>query len=67
MIDNIEADILVKTPIKRRIPDTSSARAIGICISTGIPMFVKKPVNPGLNFPEPLTMKITANAALKPK
>lgn len=51
-IDNIEAEILVKAPIIKRIPGTSSPRAIKNCISAGIPIWFKNPTKPGLNFPK---------------
>jgi hypothetical protein len=35
------------------IPHTVSAKAIGICISAGKPIFDKNPVKPGLNFADP--------------
>ena len=53
MIDKIDDEILDKTPKIRRMPPIVSAKAIGICISAGIPKLVKKPATPGLNFPDP--------------
>ena len=53
MITSNDADNLLRTPIINKIPGTNSANAIGICISTGSPMFVKKLANPGLNLPIP--------------
>ena len=67
MIDNIDDDILVKTPTMRRIPVIVSARAIGICISGGNPMLFRNSKNPGLNFPVPLAMNITPMAVLNPQ
>ena len=67
MIHKIDEEILDKTPTMRRVPPIVSAKAIGICISTGNPILVRKPAKPGLNFPDPWTMKITPIAALIPK
>ncbi|KKN04387.1 hypothetical protein LCGC14_1097970 [marine sediment metagenome] len=53
MMDKIDEEILDKTPTIRRIPPIVSAKAIGICISTGNPIFVRKPAKPGSNFPDP--------------
>jgi len=53
MIDKIDEEILDKTPTIRRMPPIVSAKAIGIYISTGNPIFVRKPAKPGLNFPDP--------------
>jgi len=35
------------------VPPIVSAKAIGICISAGTPIFVSIPAKPGLNFPDP--------------
>ena len=53
MIDKIDEEILDKTPMIRRMPPIVSAKAIGICSSTGNPLFARKPAKPGSNFPEP--------------
>ena len=53
MIDKIDEEILDKTPMIRRMPPIVSAKAIGICNSTGNPIFVRKPAKPGSNFPDP--------------
>lgn len=66
MIESNDVDNLLRTPTINKIPGTNSARAIGICISIGNPMFVKKFVNPGLNLPIPCTIKIMPIADLKP-
>ena len=46
-------DNLLNMPKIKKTPGINSANAIGICISTGIPMFVRKLLNPGLNFAMP--------------
>ena len=66
-IDNKEAETLVKNPTIKRMPPIVSSNATGICNSTGNPMLVKNPENPGLNFGMPWTRKITPTAALIPK
>ena len=66
MIDINDADNLLRTPITNKIPGINSAKAIGICISAGNPMFDKKLVNQGLNLPIPWTIKITPIADLMP-
>ena len=48
-----DADNLLRTPIRIKIPGTNSANAIGICNSTGNPMFGKFSANPELNFEIP--------------
>ena len=53
MIQSNDADNLLATPKTNKIPGINSAKAIGICISGGIPMFDKKLTNPGLNLPIP--------------
>ncbi len=53
IIDINDADNLLSTPSIKKIPGTNSANAIGICISTGNPMFGKFSANPGLNFDIP--------------
>ena len=66
-IESKDADILVSMPNNSKIPGTSSAKAIGICISAGSPRGpVKNPVKPGPNFPEPCAIKITPIAARIP-
>lgn len=67
IIDNNDAEILLSTPTISSVPATTSAKAIGICISAGIPRLDKNPTNPGLNFPDPCTMKITPTTSLIPK
>lgn len=62
-----DADSLVNTPMISNIPEINSASAIGICISTGMPRLPSIPANPGLNFPDPCTMKTTPIAALMPQ
>ena len=49
----ITADNLLNIPKIKKIPGISSANAIGICISIGIPILVRKLLNPGLNFAIP--------------
>ncbi len=53
MIDKIDEEILDKTPTMRRMPPIVSAKANGICSSTGNPILVRKSAVPGLNFPDP--------------
>lgn len=67
IIDNREQEILVKTPIIKRIPAIVSARAIGICISAGSPKPVRKLTKPGPNLPDPATIKIAPIVALRPQ
>jgi len=68
IIDNNDAEILVKTPIISKIPGIVSARAKGICISGGKPRGpVRKPTKPSPNLPVPCAMKIAPTAALKPQ
>ncbi len=62
-----DAEILVRTPTINNIPEITSASAIGICISTGNPIFSNILTNPGPNFPDPCTMKITPIADLMPQ
>ena len=50
---NNDADNLLRIPMINKIPGTDSASARGICISIGMPLFVKKLVNPGLNLDIP--------------
>ena len=66
IIEIKDADNLLSTPTISKIPGTSSASAIGICNSTGNPMFGKKFANPGSNFDIPCSMKIIPMADLKP-
>jgi hypothetical protein len=49
----ITADNLLIMPKIKKIPGINSANAIGICISIGIPIFVRKLLNPGLNLAIP--------------
>ena len=67
IIASNDAAILLMTPIISNMPEISSARAIGICISTGMPKFPNMPANPGLNFPDPCTMNTVPIAALIPQ
>ncbi|MGH1566159.1 MAG: hypothetical protein ACRBB5_01770 [Nitrosopumilus sp.] len=53
MMESNDADSLLKTPAINKIPGTISARAIGICIYGGSPMFGKKFANPGFSFDIP--------------
>lgn len=53
MIEINDADSLLSTPIIIKIPGTNSASAMGICNSTGKPMFGKFSANSGLNFEIP--------------
>ena len=53
MIEINDADNLLRTPITIKIPGTNSANAMGICNSTGNPMFGIFSANPGLNFEIP--------------
>ena len=62
-----DAEILVKMPLINNIPEITSASAIGIYISTGIPIFPSILTNPGPNFPAPVVMKITPIADLMPQ
>lgn len=65
---SMDAEIRVSTPMINNIPGIISANAIGICISAGSPNFpVRNPTNPGFNFPDPCSMKITPIADLRPK
>ena len=67
IIDNNDAEILLNTPIIKRIPGIISPRAIGICISGGKPKFLRNSPNPGLlSFDIPATMKITPIDDLTP-
>ena len=66
MIEINTAENLLRTPKTKKIPGINSANAIGICISAGMPMFVKKFTNPGLNLDIPCTIKIMPMADLKP-
>ena len=66
MIEISAADNLLRTPKIKKIPEINSANAIGIYISIGIPIFVKKFENPGLNLDIPCAIKITPSADLKP-
>lgn len=65
-MDKIDEEILDKTPRIIRIPPIVSAKAIGICNSGGKPIFDKKPAVPGLNFPDPWTIKIAPITDLNP-
>jgi len=56
MIDKIDEEILDKTPIIRTMPPIVSAKAIGICSSTGTPIFARKLATPGSNFPDHLNI-----------
>lgn len=67
IIDSNDADILLKTPMIKRIPGIISASATGICISGGKPRLLKNPPNPGLlNFDMPAAIKMTPIDDLKP-
>jgi len=67
MIHKTDEEILDKTPTIRRVPPITSAKAIGICNSTGTPILARKPAKPGWNFPDPADMKIAPIAALIPQ
>ena len=53
IIDNTDAEILVKIPEINKMPPINSASAIGICISTGNPIIGKNPAKPASNFDIP--------------
>jgi len=53
MMEIIDADNLLRTPMISKIPGINSANAIGICNSTGRPMFGKLLANPESNFDIP--------------
>ena len=53
IIDKIDEEILDKTPTISKIPPIVSAKAIGICNSTGNPILVSQPATPGSNFLDP--------------
>ena len=52
-IESNDADNLLRIPIINKVPGINSANTSGICISTGIPLFVKKFVKPGLSLDIP--------------
>ncbi len=66
IIEINDAVSLLKIPPIKKIPGINSANAIGICISTGSPIFGKKFANPASSFDNPCRMKIMPNVDLKP-